>query len=116
MKGDAKVVMAYAGTTLPVKRSYAVVWSCVEDVGSGRLEARSDGFELYGRDRRLSVRFSDLASASIARVPGERLRGLPVLVLRPRSGAPIRIGSLEGPGVLHELAQYVEQAGLVVAA
>jgi hypothetical protein len=101
---------------LPVKRSYAVVWSSGgDDVESGRLDPFDDRFDLCGRGRSLSIPLAGLLSAAIARGRGERLRGLPVLVLRQRSGALVRIASLEGAGALHELAGHVERAGLAVA-
>ena len=88
-----------------MRHSYAVVWSRNGDVGSGRLDPFEDRFELQGRDRRLSVPFSSLARAAILRGHDDRLRGLPV-----------RIASLEGTAALHELADRVEHAGLLVAA
>ena len=91
-----------------MRRSYAVVWSDGDTLGSGRLEACGDRFELHGRESRVSIPFSEVAGASIARRQMDRLRGLPVLLLRRRDRAPVRIASLEGPGVLHELARYVE--------
>jgi len=100
---------------LPFKRSYAVVWSEGDAIGSGRLEPYADRFDLQGREGRVTIRFSDLAAAALARGPRERLRGLPVLALRRRSGAAVRVASLEGVGVLHELVQHVERAGLAVA-
>lgn len=90
-----------------MKRSYAVLWSEGDTLGSGRLEACSDRFELHGRDARVSIPFSDVAGASIARRQVDRLRGLPVLLLRRGDREPVRIASLEGPGVLHELARHV---------
>jgi hypothetical protein len=99
-----------------MKRSYAVVWSRNAAVSAGRLEPLVDRFELYGRERRLSVRFADLTSASIERRPDDRLLGLPVLALRLGDGPPLRIASLEGPGCLHELADRIEAAGRTVAA
>jgi hypothetical protein len=99
-----------------MKRSYAVLWSSGQEPGSGRLEPHADRFDFYGRDGRFSILFSDLAGASIARGHADRLRGLAVLLLRRHDCAPVRIASLEGPGVLHELAQRVERAGLAVAA
>ena len=99
-----------------MKSSYAVLWSSGQALGSGRLEPHADRFEVYGRDERFSILFSDLADASIARGHADRLRGLAVLLLQRRDGAPVRIASLEGPGVLHELAQHVERAGFTVAA
>jgi hypothetical protein len=107
-------VPAYGGGM--VKRSYAVVWSSQEGVDSGRLEPRAGGFELVGRDHRLSIGFPELADVSIARGQGERLRGLPVLVLRRLRGDEVRIASLEGAAALHELMQHASQVGVTVAA
>ena len=99
-----------------MKQTYAVVWSTTSDRGAGRLELFADRFELSGRDGRVSISFSELTSASIARGRSERLLGLPVLALALRHGPPVRIASLEGPGFLQELADRVEQAGRPVAA
>jgi hypothetical protein len=99
-----------------MKRSYAVVWSSNADVNAGRLEPLADRFELYGRERRLSVRFADLTSAAIARRRDDRLLGLPVLALAVRGRPPLRIASLDGPGFLQELAERVEAGGRPVAA
>ena len=99
-----------------MKGSYAVIWRDDSGVGSGRLEPCEDRFELSGRGRSLSIVFSGLAGASIARAPAERLRGLPVLRFLTRGGSAIAVASLEGAGVLHELAEHVERSGLRVAA
>ena len=107
--------VAHTAALLPATRSYAVLWSSGRDIRTGRLDPHSDRLDLCGRERSFSIPFSNLRSAAIARGQGDRLRGLPVLVLRRIVGAPIRIASLEGPGVLHELAAHVERAGLVVA-
>ena len=96
-------------------RSYAVVWSDGDAVVAGRLEPQADGFELRGRDVRLSIPFSELAGASIGRRQADRLRGLPVLALQLRNATTFRIASLEGAGALHELAHHVERAGLAIA-
>jgi hypothetical protein len=95
-----------------MKRSYAVVWSENGTAGAGRLEMLHDAFELHGRGRRLSIPLVELASASIARRNDERLHGLPVLALTRRAGTCLRIASLEGVGVLHELAARLSDAGL----
>jgi len=89
------------------ERTYAVLWSDGDTVGSGRLEASGNRFELHGRETRVSIPFSDVASASISRRQVDRLRGLPVLLLRRGGREPVRIASLEGPGVLHELARHL---------
>jgi hypothetical protein len=96
-------------------RRYAVVWSDGDGVVCGSLEPRADRFELCGRDQRLTIPFSGLDGASIARRHADRLRGLPVLALRSRDATVFRIASLEGAGALHELAHHVERAGLAVA-
>jgi hypothetical protein len=95
-----------------MKRSYAVVWSDNGAVDPGRLELLRDTFELHGRDRLLSVPFAELTGATIARGNRDRLRGLPVLELRRRTGPLLRIASLEGAGALHELAARLGDAGL----
>jgi hypothetical protein len=94
-----------------MKRSYAVIWSTNGATSSGRLDPFDDRFELYGRDGSLSIPFSGLAGAAIARGNGERLRGLPVLALDLLAGAHVRVASLEGAAVLHELFDRVERAG-----
>ena len=99
-----------------MKRSYAVVWTRNAAVSAGRLEPLVDRFELYGRERRLSVPFADLTSASIERRRDDRLLGLPVLALALRGRAPLRIASLEGPGVLQELADRIEAGSRTVVA
>jgi hypothetical protein len=98
-----------------MSRNYAVVWSSNGDVRSGRLEPFPDRFELHARERRLSIPFCELTSASIARRTADRLLGLPVLALAVRGDPPLRIASLEGPGSLQELAAHVEHAGRLVA-
>lgn len=97
-----------------MSRRYAVVWSIGSRTVSGRLEVGVDRFELCGRNERVSIPFAELADAKIARRQADRLRGLPVLLLRRRDGAPVRIASLQGAGILHELVQHTERAGLTV--
>jgi hypothetical protein len=99
---------------MPVTGDYAVVWSADGNTGSGRLEAGQGRFDLFGRDERFSIVFSELAGASIARHQADRLRGLPALVLRRPDGGTVRIASLEGAGVLQELTQHVQRSGLTV--
>ena len=99
-----------------MKRTYAVVWSTGdEDVVSGRLDRFGDRFELHGRNGGVKIAFSNVKSASIARGQADRLHGLPVLALDVGAATPVRIASLEGTAVLHELADRLEQSGLKVA-
>ncbi len=98
-----------------MKRTYAVVWSSGDDVVvSGRLDRLDDRFELHGRNGGLAIAFSDVTGASIARGQADRLRGLPVLVLEREGAASVRIASLEGTAVLHELSDRLEHSGLKV--
>jgi hypothetical protein len=79
---------------------------------SGRLDSLADRFELSGRGQHLWILFAELSSASIARGPGDRLHGLPVLELGRDGRPPVRIASLEGAGALHEVFAKVERAGV----
>ncbi len=92
-----------------MERSHAVIWSSDGEQGAGRLEPRSDSFELHGRNRRLSLAFDELTGVSIGRGRADRLLGLPVLLLHREGVAPVRIASLEGTGLLHELAERIER-------
>jgi hypothetical protein len=95
-----------------MKQAYAVVWSENGSMASGRLDSHADRFELAGRGQHLSIPFAELMSASIARGPGDRLHGLPVLALARDGRPPVRIASLEGTGALHELFAKVEWSGV----
>lgn len=87
-------------------RRYAVLWSDGDTVRSGRLETYPDRLELHGRGDRIALQFDTVADAAIARGRRERLRGLPVLLLHLRDDSYVRIASLDGPGVLQELARH----------
>ena len=97
-------------------RSYAVVWSDDRTTESGRLEVLRDGLALYGRESRRTILFAELTEAAISRGEADRLRGLPVLALRPNHGPRIRIASLEGAGALHELATRLAYPALSAVA
>jgi hypothetical protein len=92
--------------------TYAVVWNTSGDTGSGQLETFADRLELRGRDRSLSIPLGEVTGASIVRSAAERLRGLPVLVLGVRNREPVQIASLEGVGLLRELADRIARAGV----
>jgi len=96
-----------------VKRSYAVVWSNGAGVDSGRLEPGIDRLQLVGRDDLVSILYSDLADVTIARGQDDRLRGLPVLLLLKRTGSELKVASLEGAAVLHELMEHIVETGLL---
>src|SRR5579859_5721030 len=89
--------------------THAVVWSSEGSRCAGRLESFADRFELIGRNRRLTLRFTDLTAFSIGRDRADRLLGMPALVLRRSAGDAVRISALEGPGLLHDLAARIER-------
>jgi hypothetical protein len=59
--------------------------------------------------RRFALR--DVLGVHIARGPAERIGDLPALVVERRAGRPLRVSSLDRPGVLAELADKLSQAG-----
>lgn len=94
---------------------YAVTWLDGDSVQSGRLETYQDRFELRGRTSDTIVPFADVAAARIVRGPADRLLGLPVLEVATGDNT-LRIASLEGAGVLHELSAIVEARRLKIPA
>jgi hypothetical protein len=52
----------------------------------------------------------------IARRADDRIRGLPVLVLRRHEGDAVLVASLEGASVLRELMEHIVASGPTVAA
>jgi len=92
-----------------VRRTYAVVWGTNAEFGPGRLERLDNRFELHGRNRRLSIPFSDLVGAHIARGHDDRFHGLPVLALDLAEGPSVWVASLEGTAALHELVELADR-------
>ena len=89
----------------------AVIWS--EDRGpafAGRLELVDSEATLWGRDRS-GVEWSacfdcaDLVDVRVERLGAVRLTTGPTLVLEHRAGRRYDIGSINGVGVLGELAE-----------
>ena len=91
------------------------MWESGDGAGPGRLDLHADRFELHGRARHLSIPFAEITGASIGRARADRLLGMPVLVLRRDGEPPVRIASLEAPGLLHELAAGVAHGQTLLA-
>jgi len=92
--------------------SFAVLWSEPrQPVRAGKLELESTGIRLEGslgtRGARQVHRvfYEDIEAVHVGRDRRERLSGRPALVLDLAVGGPLRIGSVQGIGVLHELAE-----------
>jgi hypothetical protein len=92
--------------------SYAVLWSDPDDsVEAGKLELEPNALRFEGsRGTRAAphvhrVFYEDIESVHVGRELRERLAGRPALVLGLAVGGPCRIGSIDGPGILNELAE-----------
>ena len=92
--------------------SYAVLWSEPrQPVRAGKLELEPTGLRLEGK---LGARggtevhrvfYEDIEAVHVGRERRERLSGRPSLVIELAVGGPLRIGSVQGLGVLSELAE-----------
>ncbi len=92
--------------------SYAVLWSEPnEPVHAGKLELEPNGLRFEGSRGTRSrahvhrVYYEDIESVHVGRRVSERLAGRPALVLDLAVGGPLRISSMQGPGILSELAE-----------
>lgn len=87
-----------------MKGTWAVLWTLHGRVHAGSLEALADRLELRARGRTVAVPLDSVAQFTIERGPAARINGLPALTLSLIEGDVVRLASLEGVGVLHELA------------
>jgi hypothetical protein len=93
-----------------MKGTFAVLWTLHERVHSGSLEAFRDRLELRTRGRTFSIPFDSVQQFAIERGPAARINGLAVLTIVLVDGDVIRIASLQGTGVLHELVMLLGPA------
>ncbi len=85
--------------------SFAVIWSdSNRSPRVGKLELDPAGLRFEGR-RTHRVSYEDIESVHVARDSTERIGGRPALVVDLAVGGPLRIGSVNGVGVLSELAE-----------
>jgi hypothetical protein len=87
-----------------MKRTCAILWALHGRVHAGGLELHGDRLQLRARGRSLAVPLDSIAQFTIERGPAVRINGLPVLSLHLVDGDVLRLASLEGVGLLHELA------------
>lgn len=93
--------------------SYAVLWSEPDEpVQAGKLELEPNALRFEGSGGRRHaaahvqrVFYEDIESVHVGRRVAERLAGRPALVLELAVGGPLRIGSIQGAGILSELAE-----------
>jgi len=94
-----------------VVETYAVIWSDTGDAFAvGKLELganalRFEGSSETGTPHVHRVPYAEIASVHVERGGRERLRGKPTLVLELSGGGRLRIGSVDGPGILTELVE-----------
>ena len=98
--------------------SYAVVWQDEqapghEPVFAGKLELEERRLRLEGisRDGRSSVRTVDYGELGSVRMAprSERIAGRPTLVVERPGRLPLRLGTIDGRGLLPELADQLTQ-------
>jgi len=94
--------------------SYAVLWSEPEEpVRAGKLELEPNALRFEGTRGTRSLRhvhrifYEDIESVHVGRIGRERLAGRPSLVVDLAVGGPLRIGSVQGAGILSELAEQL---------
>lgn len=111
----SKVAMGSSGVRWPMKLSYAVVWrEAGGPVYTGKLEIAPDAVRLRGSSRDGAVwaerlPYEQLASVRIGRSAEDRLGGERTLVLERSSGSRLHVASLDGLGIVHELADQVAE-------
>jgi hypothetical protein len=91
--------------------SYAVLWSEPgQPLRAGKLELEPTALRFEGTNGTRSSRhvhrvfFEEIESVHVGRTGRERLAGRPSLVVELSVGGPLRIGSVQGVGVLSELS------------
>jgi hypothetical protein len=95
-----------SGDDHPSMESFAVLWSESDTPArAGKLQLEPSGLTFEGPHFDHRVYYEDIEAVHVARNPSERLAGRPALVVDLAVGGPLRIGSLEGVGVLTELAE-----------
>jgi hypothetical protein len=102
--------------------SYAVVWE--EGNGpiyAGRLELRDGRLDLIGTalgsgPTHRTLRFCELGLVSVERRRVLCLGGRPTLIAEMPGRPRLRIGSLDGAGALHELAELLHAGAAGAAA
>jgi hypothetical protein len=87
-----------------MRGTIAVLWTLHGKLHSGSLELLDDRLELRTRNRTLAVPLDSIVQFCIERGASVRINGLAVLTIRLSDGVVVRVASLQGMGVLHQLA------------
>jgi hypothetical protein len=81
----------------------AILWTLHGKRHSGSLEVLGDRLELRTRGRTLVIPLESIEKFEIERGVPVRIHGLAVLKLTIAGGLVVRVASLQGMGVLHQL-------------
>jgi hypothetical protein len=97
-------------TVRQMRGTFAVLWTLNSSVHTGSLELRADRLELRTRGRTVAVPLCSIQRAVIERGPTARINGLPVLELRLPGEVVVHVASLQGVGLLHQVARLLSPA------
>lgn len=98
-----------------MRGTFAVLWTINGEVHTGSLELCDDRLELHARTRALTVPLSAITEFEIERGASVRINGLAVLKLALSGGMVVRLASLQGMGVLHQLAGRLSPGAAAVS-
>jgi hypothetical protein len=95
-----------------MEASYAVSWQDFDGrEHTGRLDVLDTSMHLEGGNGGgpvvCDVPYEDVDEVHVTRQLEERLRGLPTLVVRRRSGGMLRVATIAAPGALADLAEQL---------
>jgi hypothetical protein len=109
------MIVTWAPPTLNrMKGTFAVLWAFQGRVHSGSLEVLADRLLLTTRGRTMAVPTAAIRRFAIERGPAARLSGLAVLSLELVDHEVIRLASLQGTALLHDLAGRLAPATAAV--
>jgi hypothetical protein len=98
-----------------MKGTIAILWTLHKKRHSGSLEVLGDRLELRTRGRTLVIPLESIEKFEIERGAPVRINGLAVLRLTLVGGVVVRVASLQGMGVLHQLAGRLSPAGIAMS-
>lgn len=98
-----------------MKGTIAILWTLDGKRHSGSLEVLGDRLELRTRGRTLVIPLESIERFEIERGAPVRIKGLAVLRLTLLGGVVVRVASLQGMGVLHQLAASLSPAAAAMS-
>jgi hypothetical protein len=95
-----------------MRGTFAVLWTHNGQVHTGSVELRNDLLEFRGRTTALTVPLTAVTHFEIERSAADRINGLVALKLDLDGGVVVRVASLQGMGVLLQLAGRLSPTGV----